>query len=77
MGLNPTFSGIWSATSYKLSLLIARESVLILLFLEYGLRLDSPELFQVKKVLCLNPTFSGIWSATGRSFGRNITTCQS
>ncbi len=38
-------------------------SVLILLFLECGLRHYAFELVG-KDSLCLNPTFSGMWSAT-------------
>ena len=38
VSLNPTFSGIWSATSTLEILKAQLAEVLILLFLEYGLR---------------------------------------
>ena len=40
------------------------KQVLILLFLEYGLRPDYDG-YQFDNI-SLNPTFSGIWSATGK-----------
>ena len=39
------------------------KTVLILLFLEYGLRRVEP-IEVVSPMASLNPTFSGIWSAT-------------
>ena len=41
MCLNPTFSGIWSATIMKTKFKLILNAVLILLFLEYGLRQDT------------------------------------
>ena len=62
-GLNPTFSGIWSATSMQTGFVWKSGAVLILLFLEYGLRQRIKK--QIPKIIRgLNPTFSGIWSAT-------------
>ena len=63
VGLNPTFSGIWSATNKPNNKNNLKRPVLILLFLEYGLR---PAYYRMSKLAdtCLNPTFSGIWSAT-------------
>ncbi len=37
-GLNPTFSGMWSATGSKPVINVIKKCVLILLFLECGLR---------------------------------------
>ena len=60
--LNPTFSGIWSATA-RTTTDGHTQLVLILLFLEYGLRLGTKHMIDTA-ASSLNPTFSGIWSAT-------------
>ena len=53
LSLNPTFSGIWSAT-VNTTCLFHLIRVLILLFLEYGLRqFQKQKLQQSKKVLIL------------------------
>ncbi len=60
--LNPTFSGMWSATTGTDKREVSTD-VLILLFLECGLR-HLQNSFLLPKSVSLNPTFSGMWSAT-------------
>ncbi len=71
--LNPTFSGMWSATGKKV-VIVADRNVLILLFLECGLRLNRKDstILQLKS---LNPTFSGMWSATNNSQAKSSGLC--
>ena len=61
--LNPCFNGIWSATYEKYNYSMDCNDVLILVLMEYGLRLFLGY-DQVQGGSRLNPCFNGIWSAT-------------
>ena len=61
-GLNPYSIGIWSATRVETGTRNKMHNVLILILLEYGLRLIL--LRQGERIKRLNPYSIGIWSAT-------------
>ncbi len=61
-GLNPYSIGIWSATE-ELQSQGVTDVVLILILLEYGLRLRAEARIKALEA-CLNPYSIGIWSAT-------------
>ena len=63
VSLNPYSIGIWSATHPKKNVNILKLLVLILILLEYGLRLSKIEVKKNPKT-GLNPYSIGIWSAT-------------
>ena len=62
-GLNPTFSGIWSATITKSDITCHVDGLNPTFSGIWSATICSPnKTFDAKS---LNPTFSGIWSATG------------
>ena len=61
--LNPCFNGIWSASVNVLTDEVKNEVVLILVLMEYGLRVYLQDSFKGEGYECLNPCFNGIWSA--------------
>ena len=66
--LNPCCNGIWPQTCKKREL-IELCKVLILVVMEYGLRLDA---YKDVTPSGLNPCCNGIWSQTAMRVGRNI-----
>ena len=70
--LNPCFDGIWSARRNASDNICTVYMVLILVLMEYGLRVVFLCIRRLSSH-CLNPCFDGIWSAsyTQRNSGTN------
>ena len=69
ISLNPYFTGIWSATLDNGKAYDQDGKVLILILLEYGLRLSN-DLYKAGLENGLNPYSTGIWSATRKNWCR-------
>ena len=65
--LNPCFNGIWSAREYRPAALELFLIVLILVLMEYGLRVGGQTAVRGTVLDRLNPCFNGIWSARSLS----------
>ncbi len=62
--INPCFNGIWSASGRRGAGCRLHLCVLILVLMEYGLRVGAPMLLWRGRYGGLNPCFNGIWSAS-------------